>query len=68
MSEKAVGYDWKSRSKLTLRHGAGLQDSKFIQQKAPVDHSYERKFHNKTCAVTNNKYAVKKQKVIRKVA
>ena len=23
MSEKAVGTDWKSRSKLTLRHAAG---------------------------------------------
>ena len=23
MSEKAVGYDWKKRSKLTLRHAAG---------------------------------------------
>ena len=23
MSNKAVGYDWKKRSKLTLRHAAG---------------------------------------------
>ncbi len=25
MSEKAVGYDWKSRSKLTMRHAAGAK-------------------------------------------
>jgi hypothetical protein len=55
MSAKAVGYDWKSRSKLTLRHGAGLQDSKFIQKKVSVDksivHACERNIHNKKTSV-----------------
>lgn len=31
MSDKAVGFDWKKRSKLTLRHGAGIENSKYIQ-------------------------------------
>jgi hypothetical protein len=35
MSEKATGYDWKGRSKLTLRHAAGC--SKFTTINTPVD-------------------------------
>mgnify|MGYP001499413769 CR=1 FL=1 len=31
MSDKAVGFDWKKRSKLTLRHGAGIENSKYIK-------------------------------------
>jgi len=31
MSDKAVGHDWKKRNKLTLRHGAGLFNSNYIQ-------------------------------------
>ena len=30
MSDKAVGYDWRKRSKITLRHGAGIENSKYI--------------------------------------
>lgn len=33
MSDKAVGYDWKKRSKLTIRHGAGIENSKYIVNK-----------------------------------
>lgn len=33
MSEKAVGTDWKSRSKYTLRHSACAPDSKFMKFK-----------------------------------
>ena len=31
MSEKAIWTDWKSRSKFTLRHCAGTDDSKYIK-------------------------------------
>jgi hypothetical protein len=66
MSEKAVGYDWKSRSKLTLRHGAGLQDSKFIQKKVSVDksivHDCERNIHNKTSRAVKASYKLQRGK------
>lgn len=34
MGEKAVGFDWKSRSKYTLRHAAGCQ--KYLDEKSDI--------------------------------
>ena len=66
MSEKAVGYDWKSRSKLTLRHGAGLQDSKFIQKKVSVDksidHDCEINIHSKTTRTVKASHKLQRYK------
>ena len=31
MSEKAVGWDWKYRSRYTLRHSAGKEESRYVQ-------------------------------------
>lgn len=32
MSEKASGFDWRKRSQVTLRHGAGVKGSKIFKQ------------------------------------
>ena len=31
MSEKSSGFDWKKRSLVTLRHGAGVEGSKYLK-------------------------------------
>jgi len=31
MSEKATGFDWKCRNIYTLRHGAGIKDSRYLK-------------------------------------
>ena len=38
MSEKAVGADWKLRSKYTLRHAAGAK--KYLKMKGEVVEKY----------------------------
>jgi len=31
MSEKSTGFDWKRRNIYTLRHGAGIKDSRYLK-------------------------------------
>jgi hypothetical protein len=65
MSDKAVGYDWKKKNILTLRHAAGLEKNlkKFLE-----DEKKEEKVEDNEVKDDNNDYSKMKVKDLRELA